>query len=266
MSVAESTRPFAVITGASKGIGAEYARALAAQGYDLLLVARDTKQLEQMALETQRTFHVCAEWEAIDLAQPGASHALYTAARKRRPEVDLLVNNAGCGLYGHFLNMPLHQLQTIMTVNMLCIVESVRLFLPGMLNRNTGAIINVASVAGFFPVPYLAVYSATKSFLISFSEAIAQEIAESKVSIQTCCPGKTETHFHASAGYQSPDPTAGEHPRKVVNTSLAALDKGSRRITIGFKGMAVRSLAGIIPHTFLTKASGRLLKPQTDLH
>lgn len=261
MSVTESTRPFAVITGASKGIGAAYARALSEKGYDLLLVARNETQLQDVAVEAIHTFHVCAEWEVIDFAQAGASHALYTAARKRRPNVDLLVNNAGCGLYGEFLNMPLHQLQALMAVNMHMVVESVRLFLPGMLLRNQGAVINVASVAGFFPLPYLAVYSATKSFLISFSEAIAQEIAGSSVTIQTCCPGKTETNFHASAGYVSPDPTGGEDPRNVVKTSLAALNKGSSTVTVGIKGIAMRVLAGIIPHSLLTRASGRFLRP-----
>ncbi len=262
MSFITSTRPFAVITGASKGIGAAYAQALATQGYDLLLVARNEQQLQAVAAEVTHNKQVCAEWVVLDLAKPSASHALYQEARQRREHVDLLINNAGWGLYGPFLEMPLPQIQNMMTVNMQTVVENVRLFLPGMVARRQGAIINVASVAGFFPLPYLAVYSSTKAFLNTFTAAISEEISGTGVTIQAFCPGKTKTNFQRTAGYISPDPMDGEDPMKVVQTSLAGLSRGSGRVTVGSKGMAMKVLAGVFPHALLTKVSGWFLQPK----
>jgi short-subunit dehydrogenase len=166
----DQTPPFAVITGASRGIGAEYARALATQGYDLLLVARDSTRLEILRRElhpvTQREIWT----ESLDLSQPQAAETLHDLARSHRPEVSLLINNAGFGLYGNFVEMPLASIQNMLQVHMNTIVESIRLFLPAMLARKQGAIITVASVAGFFPIPYISEYAATKAFLIAFSE------------------------------------------------------------------------------------------------
>ncbi|HBP88580.1 MAG TPA: hypothetical protein DD706_12875, partial [Nitrospiraceae bacterium] len=199
--VMRNIAPFAVITGASRGIGAEYAKALAAQGYDLLLVARDQNRLTQLSKVIQQTSSVQIWTESLDLATPQAAGTLYRLAQSYRPHVSLLVNNAGFGFYGSFTDMPLSTVQDMLQVHIHVTTESTRLFLPDMMNRRQGAIINVASVAGFFPIPYMAEYAATKSFIISFSEAVAMEARESEVTIQVCCPGYTETDFHKTAGH-----------------------------------------------------------------
>ena len=200
METPPSTPPFAVITGASRGIGAEYARALAGRGYDLLLVSRDTARMDQLASELTSCHGVAVDSEELDLAQEDAGHRLYVAARQRRPHVDLLVNNAGFGLSGEFVNMPMARVQAMLRLHVITIVESIRLFLPAMLERRDGGVITVASIAGFYSVPYMAEYAATKAFLIAFSEALAEEVASSGVRVQACCPGSTETDFHATAG------------------------------------------------------------------
>jgi short-subunit dehydrogenase len=176
--------PFAVITGASRGIGAEYARALGAQGYDLLLVARDETRLGQLAEELQKTYSVQVRRETLDLARPNASSTLYHLAHSVRPHVSVLVNNAGFGRYGLLADMPFSTIQDMLQLHIHATTESTRLFLPDMMNQHHGAIINVSSVAGFFPIPYMAEYAATKAFIISFSEAVAMEARESGVTIQ----------------------------------------------------------------------------------
>ncbi|MGH7255142.1 MAG: SDR family NAD(P)-dependent oxidoreductase, partial [Nitrospirales bacterium] len=215
-------RPIAIVTGASRGIGAEYARALAGRGRDVLLVARDKARLDQLAEELRARHAVSVEVAVIDLAEPDAAHRLFSAARQFRPVADVLVNNAGFGYFGEFVDMPLARIQAMLRLHVNTVVESVRLFLPAMLERRRGAIINVSSVAGFLSLPYLAEYAATKAFLNAFSEALAEEVRDSGVLIQACCPGSTDTDFHATAGFRPRNPLGAQDPAEVVAVSLAA--------------------------------------------
>ncbi|MER3423065.1 MAG: hypothetical protein C4293_07395, partial [Nitrospiraceae bacterium] len=233
MSDQRPVRPFAVVTGASRGIGAEYARALAARGYDLLLVAREKTRLDQLALELRGRYAIDVDLEVLDLAETHAANRLYAAARQRRAAVDLLVNNAGFGAFGSFVEMPMPRIQDMLRLHVNTIVESLRLFLPGMIERRWGAIINVASVAGFFVVPYFAEYAATKTFLIVFSRAVAEEVRPFGVTIQVCCPGSTETDFHTTAGFRPKNPLGTQSPAEVVARSLAALRQGPVVLTTG---------------------------------
>ncbi|HJU06408.1 MAG TPA: SDR family oxidoreductase, partial [Nitrospiraceae bacterium] len=215
MTITSNPRPFAVITGASRGLGAEYARTLAARGYDLLLVSRDKDRLEQVAGEISTRYGVTADYEALDLTEPDAAHRLYVAARGRRDAVDLLINNAGFGLFGPFVNMPMPRVQAMLRLHVNTVVETMRLFLPAMIERRRGAVINVASVAGFYSIPHFAEYSATKTFLIAFSEALAEEVRPFGVHIQVCCPGTTETDFHKTAGFRPGSPLGIQSPAEV---------------------------------------------------
>lgn len=260
-----NTSPFAIITGASRGIGAEYARALAAQGYDLLLVARDQSRLNQLSQEIQQAFSVQVWTEPLDLARPHAAETLYSLAQSYRPHVSLLVNNAGFGLYGLFASMPLPTIQNMLQVHIHVTTESTRLFLPDMMNQRQGAIINVASVAGFFPIPYMAEYAATKAFIISFSEAVAMEARESGVTIQVCCPGYTETDFHQTAGH-SPHHIIPPHtPHDVVQTSLNALKSHHTLVTIGWQGFATHWITRFLPKTWFARLSARFVRPPNTL-
>jgi hypothetical protein len=253
--------PFAVITGASRGIGAEYARALAAQGYDLFLVGRDVTRLETLRQElhqvTQREIWV----ESLDLSQPQAAETLYDLARTYRSEVSLLINNAGFGLYGEFAGMPMASVRNMLQLHINTIVQSIRLFLPAMLARKQGAIITVASVAGFFPIPYMTEYAATKAFLIAFSEGLARETQSQGVTIQVCCPGFTETDFHQSAGHQPKHVLFVQTAQQVVQTSLQALQSKRPLVTIGWQGRLALWISKIIPHTLMMAIAGKFVKP-----
>lgn len=256
-----SDNPFAIITGASRGIGAEYARQLASQGHDLLLVARDTERLRHLAQELETAYSIHAHIGTLDLAQPNSAHQLFVVAREFRQAPDLVINNAGFGLYGEFVSHSLPRIQQMLQLHIKTVVESIRLFLPGMLERRSGAIINVASIAGMLPIPYFAEYSATKAFLISFSEALAEEVKSSGVHIQACCPGQTETDFHASAGFRPSNPMAVQTASKVVAVSLAALKKNQPVVTIGWQGRLSSFISKWVPRKILAKETGRRTRP-----
>lgn len=257
----DNISPFAIITGASRGIGAEYARALAAQGYDLLLVARDQNRLNQLAREIQQTLSVQIWTEPLDLAKPNAAATLYHLAQSYRPHVSLLINNAGFGLYGMFTDMPLSTIQDMLQVHIHVTTESTRLFLPDMMNQRQGAIINVASVAGFFPIPYMAEYAATKAFIIYFSEAVAMEAREGGVTIQACCPGYTETEFHQTTKHRPRHILPPQTPHDVVQTSLNELKSNKTLVTIGWPGVGAQWMARLMPKRWLMHLTSRLVRP-----
>ena len=154
--------PFAVVTGASRGIGAAYARVLASRGYDLLLVSRDETRLTHLARELEANHGIQAHVVIVDLSRPDAAHQLFVESRQYRQTPDMLINNAGFGLYGEFVSHPLPRIQEMLHVHVRTVVESIRLFLPGMIERGSGSIINVASIAGLLPIPHFAEYAATK--------------------------------------------------------------------------------------------------------
>ncbi len=261
---ASEPRPFAVVTGASCGIGVAYARALAARGYDLLLVSRNRARLDQVAAACAAGAGGVA-CEVIDLAEPEAAHRLYAAARARRAVVDLLVNNAGFGAFGAFVAMPMRQVQEMLRLHVNTVVESIRLFLPGMIERGSGAIVTVASVAGFFPVPYMAEYAATKTFLITFCEALAEEVRGTGVRIQVCCPGSTETEFYATAGFRPRSPLGADSAESVVAESLAQLARGPVVATIGWRGRVLGLLSRCVPHAVVILLARRWTQPPAAL-
>lgn len=253
---------FAVVTGASRGIGAAYARALAARGYDLLLVSRDKSRLETLATELRSRQDVAVHLAMLDLAEPEAAHRLFVEACERCSTTDLLVNNAGFGLFGEFMNMPLPRVQAMLRLHINAVVESVRLFLPRMVERGSGAIINVASVAGFFSIPYLAEYAATKAFLISFSEALSEEVGSKGVRIQACCPGSTDTDFHATAGFGPVSPVGCQDPTAVVAVSLAKLERGQSVITTRGSDWLLAWVSRLLPRGWVAKMAGRWMRPR----
>ena len=253
-------RPFAIVTGASRGIGAAYARALAAKGYDLLLVGRDKTRLDQLASDLISRHGGTADPEVMNLAEPGAAHQLYAAARQRRHHLDLLVLNAGFGLFGDFAAMPLPRIREMLRLHLEVNVESVRLFLPSMIDRGSGGIIIVASLAGLLPVPYLAEYAATKAFLIAFSESLAEEIRASGVRVQVCCPGSTATDFHATAASRPKGLFNALQPTQVVRTSLAALERGPTLVPIGWQGRLMAWLTRHLPRTLVVRAAAQWMK------
>ncbi len=256
-----SNIPFAVITGASRGIGAEYARALVGQGYEVLLIGRDQTRLEAL----QKELHPIASgkvWmESLDLSQPQVATQLYKLAQSYRPDVSLLINNAGFGRYGDFTDMPMDSIQRMLRLHINTIVESIRLFLPAMQTRKEGAIITVASVAGLFPIPYMTEYAATKAFLITFLEGLAHETKNQGITIQVCCPGFTTTDFHKTAGHQPAHILFAQSPQQVVQTSLQALHSKRTVVTIGWQGRLAHWFSKIIPHPIAMTMAAKAVKP-----
>ena len=260
MATVDAPPQFAVITGASRGIGAAYVDALAARGYALLLVGRDRERLEAVASRVKgRAPEVFIE--QLDLAQPGAAHRLYAVARDRRPVVDLLVNNAGFGLFGPLAEIPLPRLQAMLQVQVTAVAEIMRLFLPGMIERRSGAIINVSSVAGAFSLPYCAEYAATKAFVIRLTEAVAEEVRSSGVRLQVCCPATTDTDFHVTAGFTPKHGVGSQSAEEVVAASLRALDHGRVVVPTGWRARSLMWLGRFGPRGLLVRAAARRMNP-----
>ena len=255
--------PFCVLTGASRGIGAAYARLLASRGYDLLLVSRDETRLTHLSRELETNHRVQAHVFIADLAQPDAAHQLFVESRRYRQTPEMLINNAGFGLYGEFVSHPLPRIQEMLQVNVRTVVESIRLFLPGMIERGSGTIINVASIAGMIPIPHFAEYAATKAFLVSFSEALAEEVRPTGVAVQACCPGQTATDFHDAAGFRPPGLLPMQTADQVAHASLAALPNKHPVVTIGWQGRLAALTMKWFPRIALIKAAGRITKLAT---
>src|SRR5262245_55187194 len=189
-----------LVTGASVGIGRELARVFAADGCRLILVARKRHALHGLADELRRAHKAQSEVLTADLAQPSAPTRIFEHLQANGTRVDVLINNAGFGAHGQFADLPLERQLEMVQVNIGSLTHLTRLMLPGMLERHHGGVLNVASTAGFQPGPRMAVYYATKAFVLSLSEAIAEEVAGSGVTVTALCPGPTATNFAEAAG------------------------------------------------------------------
>ena len=253
----------AVITGGSRGIGESYARQLAARGFALHLVGRDSDRLARLAGELRSRHGVAVEEIVLDLAQQDGAERLYAEVRRRRTEpVDLLVNNAGFGLYGEFVDMPMPRIQEMLALHLLTVTKLVRLFLPEMRERRSGAIINVASVAGLMPLPYLSLYAATKAFMVSLGDGVGREARKYGVVVQTCCPGRTITDFHVTAGVKSYRAFGGQQTAdEVVAESLAALDRRRDLVVTGWRNRLLTRIQRMMPRRVVLWAAERMLRP-----
>jgi short-subunit dehydrogenase len=236
------TRPRALVTGASAGIGAAFARALAAQGHDLVLAARRRDRLEALAKEVEARHGVSAAIEIVDLAEEAELARLADSVAADAP--DLLVNNAGFGTLGAFADLDLERELEQIRLNVVALVRLTRAALPGMRARGRGAIVNVSSLAGENAGPFTATYSATKAYVTSFSESLHEELRGSGVVVQALLPGFTRTEFQEVAGV---DPNrvpgfAWMSAERVVEASLAALARGD---AVCIPGVGNRLLGGV---------------------
>jgi short-subunit dehydrogenase len=192
--------PVALITGASAGIGKEFARLYASRGYTLILVARRADALTALSSELSTQFGVVSHVVAADLSDPAVPEKLFAKVHELNLSVDVLVNNAGFGYLGRFAEVPADRLLSMINVNVSSLVHLSRLFLPEMISRGSGGILNVGSTAGFVPGPLMSVYYATKAFVLSFSEALWNELSGTGVKVSCLCPGATITEFHIHSG------------------------------------------------------------------
>jgi hypothetical protein len=201
-SPAPGGRPLALVTGASGGIGEEIARALAGRGHDLLLVARSAARLSALAEELAGAHGIRARALAADLGRGEEPDRLARALAAEGAAVDVLVNNAGFGLHGPFLRTDGARELEMIQLNVVALTRLTKVLLPGMVARRRGRVLNVASTAGFAPGPFMAVYYATKAYVVSFSEALAEELRGSGVTVTALCPGATRTGFAGAAGME----------------------------------------------------------------
>ena len=228
----------ALITGASGGIGAELARYHAAQGGDLVLVARSGDALEKLKVELKNSHNIQVLVITADLSQPDSAEAIYQKTEEAGIQINILVNNAGFGGHGKFHQRELARDQAMMQVNMVSLVNLTHLYLQGMVARNSGRILHVASAAAFMPGPLQAVYYATKSFVVSFSQAIAQELADTNISSTALCPGAVATGFVKAGdleGVSAWDKAAT--PESVAKCGHQAMLRGDL-IAINERGMS----------------------------
>jgi uncharacterized protein len=189
----------ALITGASGGIGYELAKLFAHDRYNLVLVARNADRLSQAATELQSQFGITVKTIALDLTEASAPKFLFDQLQREGDAVDILVNNAGFGVFGEFASISEEDILGQINLNIAALTDLTRLFLPAMLARRSGKIMNVASTAAFQPGPLMAVYYATKAYVLSFSQALANEVARSGVVVSCFCPGATDTDFQKRA-------------------------------------------------------------------
>ncbi len=251
----------ALVTGASSGIGASFARELAWRGADLVLVARSRDKLTTLAADLNRSFGVAADVAVIDLARPSAAEDLAAELSGRDLQIDILVNNAGFGLFAPLDQADGAVLSGMVQLNVAALVDLTRLYLPGMLDRNRGAIINVGSTAGFQPVPYMAVYGATKAFVLSFTEALWAETRGTGVRVTALCPGSTDTGFFDVAGE---DAQVGRRisPERVVHAALRALDRRrSTVVTGGASNWLLTNSPRLAPRQLVARMAERTMRP-----
>ena len=194
------SRKVALITGASAGLGEQFAQRFARDGHDVILVARTASRLEALASKLEQEHKVKAHVLAADLARPEEPQRIFDEVRSRQLEVEFLVNNAGFGSNGPFLDQDMAREAEMVEVNCTALLKLTHLFARPMRERRSGRILNVASTAGFQPGPFMATYYATKAFVISFTEALAHELKGTGVTVTCHCPGATHTEFAARAG------------------------------------------------------------------
>jgi short-subunit dehydrogenase len=226
---------YAVVTGASKGLGKYFARALAARKQNLILVARSKDRLQTLASELRDRHGILAESLEIDLASAGAGLQLAQKLRENRFQTELLVNNAGVGERGEFVRLPLERQLQMIHLHNTAVVELTYQLLPAMIERSQGGIINVSSMAGFQPVPYAALYSATKAFLTTFSMALREEVRTSGVKVVTLCPGRLRADPEDAEAQENRQKVPGGEQRHedVVDETLKKLDAGGGLVIPG---------------------------------
>jgi uncharacterized protein len=259
----------ALITGASSGIGEEFARQLAQRKTNLVLVARSQEKLAKLATELEQDYAIDVEVIVQDLTAPAAGKTVFDLVQQKGLVIDLLVNNAGFGDYGELSERDLTKQLAMIQLNVTVLTELTGLFLPPMKTRGNGGIINISSIAGFQPLPYMSVYAATKAFVLSFTEALWAENKNSGVRILAVCPGATESDFFKVAEFpdsfaesQQKNKTVSLTPATdVVTEALKALDKGrSTIVTGGLANQIIVNLPRFVPREFLVSAVEKQFK------
>lgn len=258
-----SQTSYALVTGASKGLGKFFARALAARGQNLVLVARTQERLEALAGELRTAHSILVETVSCDLAAPSAgTHLAQHLLRERKLSVELLINNAGFGLRGEFRMLPLERQLEMINLHNAATVELTFGLLPQMIEHGRGGIINVSSMAGFQPIPYAALYSATKSFLTTFSMALREELRPTGVRVVTVSPGRLRADpEEANQDQRQKVPGREQDHREVVEETLRKFDGGGGLVIPGRLNRWMVTGQRLIPLNAVPKIVAKRSKP-----
>lgn len=250
-----------LITGASSGIGLELSKLFARDRYDLVLVARSTQKLETLASELKLAYGTKSVVLPADLSQAGAAQEVFESVQASQPDIHILVNNAGFGVHKPLAAADPYEMIQMLQVNIIALTKLTRLFLPGMLARKSGRILNVGSTGSFAPAPYMAAYAASKAYVLSFSEGLAEELHGSGVTVTSLCPGMTPTGFHrrAQTGNMPLVRFGVVSTEKVAAAGYHALMRGRRVVVPGFANQLLVLSTYFTPRSVLLPFTRRLM-------
>jgi len=260
--ISEWKDKWALVTGASAGIGVALAEELAAGGTHLLLTARRLDRLEKLAGDLRKKRGVQTQVFAADLAQREAARKIFEYVKEKGLRIDLLINNAGFGQYGELETVETQRLIDMVEVNCTAVVHLTRLFLPDMVARRSGDILIVASTAAFQAVPYISTYAATKAFDLYFAEGLAEEMKPHGIRVCALCPGSTASEFHAVAGQEKFTTKKQEPADKVARTGLQALAAGKSYVISGFGNYLGAHSQRLVPRRVVTRIAGNMFRPE----
>jgi hypothetical protein len=249
-----------LITGGSSGIGAVFARKLAARGHNLLLVARSEDKLITLCNELGRINSTRAQYVAMDLSERDAPARLFEETQKRGLEIDFLINNAGFGSMGDFARLDHQRELDMIDLNVRSLVELTHRFLVPMRERKSGSIINVASTAGFQAVPFMTTYAATKAFVLAFTEGLWEENRLHGVKVMALCPGVTDTNFFEASQMQRPPARGSQTPEQVVDAALRGLARGKSSVISGWTNFFMVEAERLAPRSLTLRTVGFVLR------
>jgi short-subunit dehydrogenase len=256
----------ALITGASSGIGYELSRLFAADGYDLVLIARSGQKLNELATELCKTGKINVTVLAKDLGDPAAPDEIFKILQAQSIMIDVLINNAGFGAHGPFAQNDWAEELGMLHVNVIALTHLTKLFLPGMVKHGSGKIMNVGSTGSFAPGPSMAVYCATKAYVLSFSEALAAELNGTGVTVTALCPGVTRTGFQARANVEKIRmlKDAGMSAKQVAEIGYRAMQRGTPVVIPGVWNWLMIFSTRFIPRSLVTGFSRRMMETVGD--
>ena len=252
---------WALVTGASAGIGVALAEELAAGGTHLLLTARRLERLQEVASSLTQKHGIQTQVFAADLAQREAPRQIYDFTREKNLRIDLLINNAGFGQYGEVSEVEMQRLLDMVEVNCTAVVHLTRLFLPDMVARRSGDILILASTAAFQAVPYISTYAATKAFDLLFAEGLAEEMRPHGIRVCALCPGSTESEFHAVAQQEAFTAKKQEPADGVARTGLQALADGKSYVISGLGNYLGAHSQRLVPRRVVTRVAANMFRP-----
>ena len=253
-------KEYILITGASSGIGLEMAKQLAAKNYNLILVARNDEKLSQLQNELKSQYSIEVEYLLYDLSEQNSALELYKQVKENKYVVTGLINNAGFGDYGNFIDMPLNKDEAMIAVNITALVGLTKLFGAEMVKAGKGRIMNVASLLSFLPFPYYSIYSATKSFVLAFTETVSAEFQGTGVTLTALCPGTVETPFHTDA-MRKTNAMHANKPMPVEVVAKAGVElflNGKGKKIVGFMNWFLSNLPRMTPDKWMMKIKKNL--------